>query len=287
MTATDQLNPQTIICKICKNEMRLYSINSFLKIPTYHCLDCESYYTFDNTLEEKINQLYKNQYWNDRESEMAILSNYTDINSQGKRRNFISQFEYVKPYLRKNILEIGVGAGQTIYWLTKMGYNVTGIEPDIRNVELINNKIGKNKVMHNSIENISLDKKYEFIWMSHVLEHLTNPDSFLRMIQNNLIDNGILFIEVPNCENPETLSASIFENPHIYHFSRKALKRLCDDFNIISLDCFRPATKLEAVIQKITKIFKYYPRIKDDNGRDMRIILKKKTKINKSTVKVN
>ena len=259
----------------CNSKLELYSNDSFLKVPTFICPNCKSYVSYNDTLEKKIAWLYKNQYWNDREAEKAISSNYTDVNSQGKRRNFVSQFEYVKPYLGKKILEIGVGAGQTLYWLDKIGYDVMGIEPDPRNVYMINKKIGKTKVIQSFIEDIDLEQTYDFIWVSHVLEHLARPDVFLKKISNNIKKDGVIFIEVPNCENPETLRASITENPHVHHFSKKGLEILCKEYDILSLDCFRPATKKEAVINRIKKI-PNYPRIKDDKGRDMRILIRRK-----------
>ena len=39
------------------------------------------------------------------------------MDSQGKRRNWISQYAYTKPHINgKTLLEIGVGAGQSINW---------------------------------------------------------------------------------------------------------------------------------------------------------------------------
>jgi len=61
--------------------------------------------------------------------------------------------------------------------------------------------------------------------MSHVLEHMINLEDFLEQIKNNLDDDGIFFIEVPNAEHKLTLDASINKNPHVYHFSKIALSK--------------------------------------------------------------
>ena len=154
-----------------------------------------------------------------------------------------------------------------------------GIEPDGRNVSMINKKLKKGKVIESSVEEFSTDEVFDVIWMSHVLEHLLEPMNFLKKIKNNLKNNGIFFIEVPNCEYEPTLQSSIQKNPHLFHFTTKSLSKLVEklDYKILSCDVFRPATKSEGMRQKIMKnSFPYYPRIMTDvySGRDLRIILK-------------
>ena len=137
----------------------------------------------------------------------------------------------------------------------------------------------RGRVVESSVEEFSSDEVFDVIWMSHVLEHLIEPDDFIKKIKNNLKKNGIFFIEVPNCEYEPMLKNSIEKNPHLFHFTKKALIKLVENagYKIVSCDVFRPATKNEGVKHKILKnSFPYYPRILTDvhNGRDLRIILK-------------
>tara|TARA_B100001540_G_scaffold247448_1_gene222857 strand:- start:811 stop:1641 length:831 start_codon:yes stop_codon:yes gene_type:complete len=270
-----------VTCIICDSVLEEYSKISNLNLIVNYCKEC-NFYTNGNTKEEvldRISSLYKENYWNERNSEVSINSDYTDIDSQGKRRNWISQFSYTKKYISGNtILEIGVGAGQSIYWFEKKGFDVTGIEPDKRNVSMINKILKKGKVIESSVEDFSSEKNFDVIWMSHVLEHLIEPDQFLKNIKMNMKENGIFFIEVPNCEHKPTLKSSIEENPHLFHFTKNALIRMVENigYKVISCDVFRPATKSEGIKHKILKkSFPYYPRIITDSnsGRDLRIIL--------------
>nr|MBC8501980.1 methyltransferase domain-containing protein [Nitrosopumilus sp.] len=133
-------------------------------------------------------------------------------------------------------------------------------------------------------DDFNTNKKYEIIWMSHVFEHLVEPNIFLEKIKKNMNEDSILFIEVPNCEHPSTLNDSIFLSPHVYHFTSKSIIDLCKkhNFEIITCKIFRPATKIEGIFNKFFRkfyqIFPYYPRIECDvkHGRDLRILLKKK-----------
>lgn len=268
-------------CIICNGILEEYSKTSNLELVVNYCKKCNLYIN-GNTKEEvtiKVSSLYKQDYWNERDSETSINSNYTNIDSQGKRRNWMSQFLYTKKYITGNtILEIGVGAGQSIVWFENEGFQVTGIEPDKRNVSLINKILKKGKVIESSVEEFSSEKTYDVIWMSHVLEHLIEPIQFLKKIKKNMKKKGIFFIEVPNCEYKPTLKSSIEENPHLFHFTKRALVKMTEDigYRVISSDVFRPATKSEGIKHRILKnSFPYYPRIltNSNSGRDLRVIL--------------
>ena len=269
-------------CILCNGILDEYSKESNLDLSINHCKNCNLYISGNTKQEviEKVSELYKGDYWNEHNSETSINSEYTDTDSQGKRRNWVSQFLYTKQYITgKTLLEIGVGAGQSILWFEEEGFDVSGIEPDGRNVSMINKVLKRGKVAETSVEEFSSDKVFDVIWMSHVLEHLIEPVRFLKKIRNNLKKSGIFFIEVPNCEYEPMLQSSIEKNPHLYHFTKKALTKMVEqtEYRIMSCDIFRPATKSEGMRHKILKnSFPYYPRIMTDvhSGRDLRIILK-------------
>jgi len=271
-----------INCILCNGILERYSETSNLGLPVNFCKNCNLYINGDakEQVIEKVSNLYKGEYWNERNSETSINSEFTDVDSQGKRRNWVSQFLYTKEHITgKNLLEIGVGVGQSILWFEEEGFDVSGIEPDGRNVGMINKKLKKGKVIESSVEDFLTDEVFDVIWMSHVLEHIIEPIHFLKKIKNNLKKDGIFFIEVPNCEYEPMLQSSIQKNPHLFHFTQNALSKLVENvgYKILSCDVFRPATKSEGIRQKIWKnSFPYYPRIMTDvySGRDLRIILK-------------
>ena len=272
----------SIECVLCNGILERYSKTSNLGLPVNFCKNCNLYINGDTREQviEKVSDLYKGEYWNERNSEASINSEFTDLDSEGKRRNWVSQFLYTKEYITgKNLLEIGVGAGQSILWFEDEGFDVKGIEPDARNVSMINKKLKKGEVIESSVEEFSTEQVFDVIWMSHVLEHLIEPMNFLKKIKKNLKNDGIFFIEVPNCEYEVMLKNSIQKNPHLFHFTTSALSKLVESvgYKILSCDVFRPATKSEGIRQKIMKnSFPYYPRIMTDvhSGRDLRRILK-------------
>jgi len=275
-------------CSICASEkFSTFSETSYFGLPVYKCNNCKLFFTGNSeSIKQKIEEYYRKEFWDIVGSQKALDSDFTDVDSKGKKRQWTSQYKYCKSYLqnKKKFLDIGAGSGQTMFWFEELGFDVVGIEPDARNVEMINKKLRQGKCYSGFIENFIHDKKYDIIWISHVLEHLINPVEFLKKIKNNLNENGIVFIEVPNCSNKTILDLSVYKNPSTFHFTKNTLIRLADmtDYQILRCDIFRSPTLIEGAIQKITKKIKpkigayaYYPKIIADDkvGTDIRIIL--------------
>lgn len=65
------------------------------------------------------------------------------------------------------------------------------------------------------------------------------------------------------------LNISINKVPHTFHFSKKSLEGIAknEKYKVIKVDYFRPATKLEGILNKIKnnqQKYQYYPRILTD-----------------------
>ena len=280
---------QWLKCISCYGEsFKKYSETSDLQLPLFQCQNCQLIVAGSSLNEtKKVMHISTKKFWDfewdNCETYFSDKSGFSDVISEGKERSFISQYKYVKKFLKnKKVLEIGSGVGQTIYWLDQLGFEVLGIEPDPRNVSAINEKLNNSKVIQSNAEDFQNNDKYGLIWVSHVLEHLVFPVEFLQQMKENLDDDGILFIEVPNCEYPPELKLSIM-NPHVWHFRKNSLLNVCENagFEIVACNIFRPAKKIEGFMNKISKnLHPYYPRIIADekSGTDLRVILKNKKK---------
>lgn len=280
-------------CIICKNSsLKEYSKKSYFNQPVFYCSDCDLYVSgsSENEIKQISEKLYQDEYWRERKSIDSINSNYEDDFGQYRKNQWSSQVNYCNFLLKnkKTILEIGSGAGIALTSFDKSGFDVLGIEPDRQNVELINKKLQKGKCVPGFLEKISLDQKFDIIWMSHVFEHFIRPDQLLERCKSLLKENGFIFIEVPDCSNLKILKESINENPSTFHFTEKSLKKLSENlgFQIKKCDSLRFYTITERRIKKIQKkyfdffpfkIYKYYPFFitKKNNGELIRIILSK------------
>lgn len=71
-------------------------------------------------------------------------------------------------------------------------------------------------------------QKFDLIVLSHVLEHLCEPDEIVRKISALLSDDGLLLIEVPNILSPCWSGFGMFHLAHINHFIPETLCALLE-----------------------------------------------------------
>src|SRR2546422_2915289 len=286
-------------CISCGREsLTLYSETSYLSLPIFCCNNCHLFVTgsTEEEVKEYSEKLYDKEYWDQRGSVIAIESNFSDPESRSKQAQLKSQLTFCQSHLdrKSSILEIGSGSGQTLIWFESMGFIVRGIEPDIRNVELINTKLKNGKCLSGYAEDLQIDGKFDAIWLSHVFEHLVRPDLLLEKISAYLNENGFIFIEVPDCQYASVLRSSIYDNPSTYHFSRQNLVSISRRirYRVEKCESLRRLKLIEKIIDRNTKriakllrsnsegFYTYSPYItthKNGEGEIIRLILSKGT----------
>lgn len=247
-------------CQCCDSEkLENLKNSSFFKFPVLKCQNCESSSTqIDENFDLK--KYYDEIYWstfrnieNKAVNKQEVDSGYllkkfpkfiqdlVELTGVRKAQAF-SQFNYIIPFIKgKKILEIGSGEGFLLELFLKNGFDVFGIEPSSENVERINKILGKKICSQGFAEDVEkFNEKFDAIILSHVFEHVLNCRNLLDILNEKLSENGILFLEVPNCSNKKILEHSIFEQPHIHHFTLKGFEKIANktNFNILKKDIF-------------------------------------------------
>ena len=281
-------------CVICNSKkLEPYKKNSQRK-DILKCNECNL--TFVNPTEVSISSSrYKDgSFWESTNFNIKkmIQSDFTDEEGIHFANNFKSMYSYCNEFLihGKNILEIGAGTGVHLIMLDKIGFTVTGIEPDSQNSQLINDKLINGKCYAGNFQDIKFNTKFDIIWLYHVAEHIPKPDKLLEYCYENLHDDGILIIAVPDCDNPESLINSVSNHDHLFHFSKNSLKILARNSGYKIEKCDSMSSIKELNKQRLNrflkkgnlnflnkKIWPYYPlKITDKNdGYEIRIILRK------------
>jgi len=125
-----------------------------------------------------------------------------------------------------SILDIGCGLGQNLLALKKLGFsNLTGIDISIKAVEHCK-KNGLNVSLINNIKDLAIEKKYDFIIMSHILEHIERNEiiNTLKHIRNNYLSkNGKLYLAVPNAQSNTGVYWYFEDFTHHYLFTTGSL----------------------------------------------------------------
>ena len=114
-----------------------------------------------------------------------------------------------KPLTNLNILDIGCGGGLICEPLSRLGGNMTGIDPSEKNIKVAKLHAGKKldiKYLCTSPEKMKIKKKYDVVLNLEVVEHVENLDLFIKKSSTFLKKDGIMFISTIN----KTLKSYLF-----------------------------------------------------------------------------
>lgn len=125
----------------------------------------------------------------------------------------------------KKIIEIGCGCGEYLSIMNQCGVEVFGVEYLSESVELcIKNGL---KVEKNYLESSKMNLNnapFDGFFILNFLEHLPNINEVLRGIYNNLNDDAVGIIEVPNFDM--ILKNNLFSEfigDHLFYFTKDTL----------------------------------------------------------------
>ncbi len=141
------------------------------------------------------------------------------------------------------VLDIGAGSGNRALLLARAGYRVTAVEPDAVEAGHARRQLaGHGSVRECTIEDLPPgDTGYDGAVLSHVLEHLENPDAMLRATRQRLRPGGAVVVFVPNAAGIE---ARMFRGRwhgweparHRWHYSLAPLARALADAGYADAD---------------------------------------------------
>lgn len=203
-----------------KADIKIYRCPSCGHIQAESCLN-ESYYS-------NYNIIYKPEPGKDSGYPEKLMGYYHKC------------FERMRKLSDDNdsVLDIGCAAGDMLSILSKMYNYCIGIEPSGRLCKAAENR-GFN-VLNGYFGNSTLfDRTFDGITCLMVLEHIENLIGFMESAYNNLNDNGIILINVPNGQKIfDTASYNDIFPEHINYFTPQSLTQLAysSGFEILNLE---------------------------------------------------
>ncbi len=174
---------------------------------------------------------------------------------------------------KKKIIEIGCGSGEFLSLLDRFDVNAYGLEHLEQSVaQCVRSGL---KVTKGFIERDTYrlnDAPFDAFLMLMFLEHLPDPNAALTGIHNNLADDAIGLVEVPNFDM--VLRNKLFAEfigDHLFYFTRETLNTTLtlNGFEIIECSEERYDYVISAVVRKkgkmnISDFYKYQEKLNDE-----------------------
>ena len=180
------------------------------------CEDCGQNFLNPRLTDEFTNNYYQGTYRNERNG---------GLSSEDMRRQFLRahlQKDVIQEMVPAgtSVLEIGSSLGCLLNELHKLGYtDCIGVEPDERYHKYFP---ANNFTCFSDISQVP-KQPFDLIAMSHSLEHLNHPLTFMRsVIENYTHQDTHFFIEVPNINYERPL----YLPHHPLNFNQKTLNGL-------------------------------------------------------------
>ena len=175
---------------------------------------------------------------------------------------------------RKKVIEIGCGCGEYLSLMQQVGVDAYGLEHSEESVmQCVKNGL---KVSKGFVENSTYklnNAPFDAFFILNFLEHLPEPNSTLRGIYNNLADDAIGLIEVPNFDMIlRNKLFSEFISDHLFYFTNETLNTTLrlNGFEIIDCNEVWYDYIISAIIRKM-KIIPPRPPLPKGGWGDFRV----------------
>jgi len=137
------------------------------------------------------------------------------------------------------LLDVGCGNGEFLRFANRFGWDVVGVDFDQQAVSEASSS-GLD-VRSGDVNVINSKEKFDFITLSHVIEHVYDPAVLLSSCYKLLNEGGVLWLETPNIES---MGYAIYKSSwrglepprHIMLFNRDSLNKLLLNAGFASVD---------------------------------------------------
>ncbi|WP_245603156.1 class I SAM-dependent methyltransferase [Shewanella fidelis] len=169
-------------------------------------------------------------------SSMAVYTNpgRQERPSDAKIRDLDEQIQFIKRgigTLPDSVLQIGSSDGYTLSRFRDAGVQrVIGVEPGNASVEIAK-RVYDIDCIHSSAEAFQVNESFDLILLTHVLEHLYQPQQTLAKCRalHDETKEGFIYVEVPLMANPKSLCPGFFSFEHINYYTKENLLRSLTD----------------------------------------------------------
>ncbi len=238
-------------CAVCFSEKQKHFLqnNGF---DLFRCDSCGLVYVFPMP-DEKVLKDFYDGYHKTKQYRSKLAS---------KVRRAKSRIARIRKYVRGgSFLDIGCNVGFAVEAARQFGYEAQGIDIDGASVDAAN---GIFKLCHfdkmSAQEMAGSGRKFDLIYCSEVIEHLTELDDFIQAILCLMNNNSIVYLTTPDLghyklKKPFLKDLNSWDGirppEHLFYFSKKNLNILFERHGLLPVS-FQFSTKptMKVVLKK-------------------------------------
>ena len=141
------------------------------------------------------------------------------------------------------LLDLGCGNGAFLARSREMGWDVVGCDPDPKAIAICREQ-ALDAIQGNAFSDALDGERFDVVTISHVLEHVADPQALLRRVYELLQPGGLVWVALPN---PESLGLRMFgaawRGLHVpFHLcipSQKQLRKMVESADFVSIKILR------------------------------------------------
>ena len=227
-----------IKCKICNSKNTILYMKGIYdsdETEVIECEDCNARFLHPFMTLEEEKKYYEDYYASQAPRYTSELS--LEKIQQKTYNRFLDYIQIYSSFKKpSSILEIGSGTGGFLKLLNEkfLQKDVYSAERSDVNMNFLRKSFPTYRFARDIVE--FKDIKFDLIAAFALFEHIRNPKELLVQIRSMLVNDGRLFLEVPNLREPLISLYSIeefkkfhYQKQHYFTYSEKSIKILAED----------------------------------------------------------
>lgn len=250
----NEIQDKKIICVACGFDLSqaFFSKNGF---NIRKCKKCLTWFIFPTPTPAQINDVYGIDYFSGASKGFGYVD--YDFDKEAMKSVFNSHLNDFEKFVKgRRLFDVGAATGYFMTVAKNRGWDVSGIE-----ISEEASKRGREKglnIVTGTLSDTKIDQVFDVVTMWDVVEHMTNPDKDIDVVNKILKTKGLLAINTPDSGS---LFAKIMKQrwhlvvppEHIWYFNRKSLCLLLErkGFKIIKTGCVGKKFTVEYILQTL------------------------------------
>ncbi len=184
------------------------------------------------------------------------FSHYAKV-ADRKLRSGSAKIKRLMKYNRgRTFIDIGCSTGANVEAARRLGFDATGIDLCQESINFAQKNFPAAKFKLGTVE--SLDEKFDFVFCTEVLEHVTKPHEFIESIAQIMNSGAILYMTTPDAGHfrvPRDFARwkHVHAPDHLAYYQLPTIKRLLEGHGIKLIKSqWTTRTNIQLIATKIT-----------------------------------